>query len=53
MQKVCDLGLHEKAFIIIGVCPLRSEKTAEFLRTKVPGVYVPGTVVERMRKAQD
>ena len=53
MQKVCDLGLHEKAFIIIGVGPLRSEKTAKFLRTKVPGVYVPDAVVERMRKAQD
>jgi len=53
MQKVCELGLHEKAFILIGVGPLRSEKTAEFLRTKVPGVYVPDAVVERMRKAQD
>lgn len=50
MHRVCDLGLHEKAFIIIGVGPLRSEKTAEFLRTKVPGVYVPDAVVERMRK---
>ncbi len=53
MQKVCELGLHEKAFFIIGVGPLRSEKTAEFLRTKVPGVRVPESVVERMRKAQD
>ena len=53
MQKVCDLGLHEKSFILIGVGPLRSEKTTEFLRTKVPGVYVPDVVVERMRKAKD
>ena len=53
MQKVRDLGLHEIAFIIIGVGPLRSEKTAEFLRTKVPGVYVPDTVVQRMRRAQN
>ena len=53
MQKVCDLGLHEKSFILIGVGPLRSEKTAEFLRMKVPGVIVPDAVVERMRKAQD
>lgn len=53
MQKVRDLGLHEKSFILIGLGPLRSEKTAEFLRTKVPGVYVPDAVVERMRKSQD
>ncbi len=50
MQKVCDLGLHEKSFILIGVGPLRSEKTAEFMRTKVPGVYIPDEIVERMRK---
>lgn len=50
MQKVCDLGLNEKSFILIGVGPLRSEKTAEFLRTKVPGVYMPDKIVERMRK---
>ena len=51
MQKVRDLGLHEKCFILVGVGPLRSEKTAEFLRTKVPGVVVPDAVVERIRKA--
>ena len=50
MEKVCDLGLHEKCFILVGVGPLRSEKTAEFMRTKVPGVAIPDSVVERMRK---
>lgn len=53
MQRVRDLGLHEKAFILIGLGPLRSEKTAEFLRTKVPGVRIPDVIVERMRRAQD
>jgi methylenetetrahydrofolate reductase (NADPH) len=50
MQKVRDLGLHEKCFMLIGVGPLRSEKTAEFLRTRVPGVSIPDAIVERMRK---
>jgi methylenetetrahydrofolate reductase (NADPH) len=50
MQKVRDLGLHEKCFILIGVGPLRSEKTAEFMSTKVPGVFIPDEIVERMRK---
>jgi methylenetetrahydrofolate reductase (NADPH) len=53
MEKVRDLGLNEKCFILIGVGPLRSEKTAEFLRTKVPGVRVPDAIVERMHRAQD
>ncbi len=50
MQRVRDLGLHEKVFILIGVGPLRSEKTAEFMRTKVPGVWIPDAVVERLAK---
>lgn len=51
MRKVCELGLHEKCFILIGVGPLRSERTAEFLLTRVPGVHIPDVLVERMRKA--
>jgi len=50
MKRVCDMGLHEKAFILIGVGPLRSERAAEFMRTKVPGVFIPDAVVERLRK---
>ncbi len=50
MQQVRDMGLHEKAFYLVGVGPLRSEKAAEFMRTKVPGVYIPDEIVERLRK---
>jgi len=50
MQRVRDLGLHEKVFFLVGVGPLRSEKAAEFMRTKVPGVYIPDEVVERLRQ---
>lgn len=50
MQRVRDLGLHEKVYLLIGVGPLRSEKVAEFMRTKVPGVWIPDVLVERMAK---
>ena len=50
MQRVRDLGLHEKAFILVGVGPLRSERAAEFMRTKVPGVFIPDALIERLRK---
>jgi methylenetetrahydrofolate reductase (NADPH) len=50
MQQVRDLGLHERVFILVGVGPLRSEKAAEFMRTKIPGVHIPDEVVERLRK---
>lgn len=50
MGRVRELGLHEKVFILVGVGPVRSEKTAEFMRTKVPGVVIPDAVVERLAK---
>ncbi|WP_420641553.1 methylenetetrahydrofolate reductase [Candidatus Leptofilum sp.] len=50
MTRVRDLGLHEQAFILVGVGPLRSDKAAEFMRSKVPGVFIPDAIVERLRK---
>jgi methylenetetrahydrofolate reductase (NADPH) len=34
----------------VGVGPLRNEKVAEFMRTKVPGVWIPDEVVDRLAK---
>jgi methylenetetrahydrofolate reductase (NADPH) len=48
MEQAVDMGLHEKAFILVGVGPLRSDKAAEFMRTKVPGVHIPDAVVARL-----
>ena len=50
MQQVVDMGLHEKAFMLIGVGPLRSEKAANFMRNKVPGVWIPDEIVDRLAK---
>src|SRR5690606_27862879 len=37
--------------VIAGIWPLVSARNAEFLANEVPGVVVPDTVVERMRRA--
>ncbi len=50
MRRVCDLGLHERVFILVGVGPIKSPRSAEFMRTHVPGVVIPDSVVERMNK---
>jgi methylenetetrahydrofolate reductase (NADPH) len=50
MDRVRDMGLDEKVFILVGVGPLRSERVAEYMRTNVPGVRIPDEVVERLRK---
>ena len=53
MTAVRDLGLHEKCFILVGVGPLPSAKTARWFRTRVPGVHIPDAVIARMDKAAD
>jgi methylenetetrahydrofolate reductase (NADPH) len=50
MKRVRDMGLHEKAYFMVGVGPLRSERAAEFMRSKVPGVHIPDEIIERLRK---
>ena len=39
--------------VIAGIWPLLDLRNAEFLANEVPGVSVPQTIVERMRRAQE
>ena len=48
-----DQGLHEKAFILVGVGPLASAKTAKWIRSNVPGIHIPDPVIKRLEGAQD
>jgi len=50
MRQVRDLGLHQRAFILVGVGPLRSARAAEFIRDRVPGVRIPDAVMDRLAK---
>jgi 5,10-methylenetetrahydrofolate reductase len=50
MAKVRDLGVHEQVFILVGVGPVRSAKSAEWMRANVPGVWIPDDVIERLKK---
>ena len=51
MARVRDLGLHEKCFILVGVGPLASAKTARWMRSNVPGIHIPDAIIERLEKA--
>lgn len=50
MKRVRDMGLHEKAYILIGVGPLRSDRAAEYMRSNVPGVSIPDEIIYRLKK---
>lgn len=53
MTGVRELGLHQKCFILVGVGPLPSARTARWMRASVPGVHIPDQIVERLEKARD
>lgn len=53
MSKVRDLGLHEKVFILPGVGPLASARSAEWIRSNVAGVHIPDAVIRRLAGAKD
>jgi len=53
MRHVEELGLLDRIFILVGVGPLRSAKSAEWIRTHVPGVHIPDQVVKRLSGAAD
>jgi methylenetetrahydrofolate reductase (NADPH) len=53
MDQVEALGLLDKVFILVGVGPLRSAKTAEWMRRNVPGMHVPDRLIARLAGAKD
>ncbi len=53
MAAVRDAGIHEKVFILAGVGPLASARSAEWIRGNVPGVHIPDAVVRRLKGAVD
>jgi len=51
MKRVCDLGLHEKVYILAGVSPIKTLGAARYMARSVPGMDVPDEIVKRMEKA--
>src|SRR5210317_37997 len=53
MAKSRDLGLLEQCFIIPGVGPLASARTALWIRSNVPGIHIPDAIIERLEGAAE
>jgi len=51
MEKVVEMGLHEKVCILAGVGPLKSSGAARYMRDKVPGMIVGDYYVNEMERA--
>ena len=53
MGKVRDLGLDRQCFILVGVGPLASARSARWIRAHVPGVHIPDRVIASIAGATD
>lgn len=49
MEAVRDRGLHDKVKILAGVAPIKSVGAAKYMKTRVPGMDVPDSVVARLQ----
>ena len=53
MAEAGDKGLLDKVFILAGVGPMASAKSASWIRTNVPGVHIPDWVIKRLEGAEN
>jgi len=52
MSAVREAGSHERVFILPGVGPLASARSAEWIRDNVAGVHIPDAIIKRLRGAE-
>ena len=52
MDRVRDMGLTERCYILVGVGPMPSAKTASWIRDNVPGVHIPDEIIRRLLGAK-
>lgn len=53
LEQLDKRDVLNKVFILVGIVPLRNLKAALYLHNKVPGISLPGKILERMEKAGD
>lgn len=46
-------GLHERAYILAGVTPLKGWRAAKYMHDCVPGISVPEDIISRLENAED
>ena len=51
LEAIDARGILDKIYILGGVTPIRSKKMAEYLHEVIPGVTIPGKILERFANA--
>lgn len=53
MARLSEHGITGKLSVLVGIVPLRSAKSARWIREKLFGAIIPDAIVERMERASD
>jgi methylenetetrahydrofolate reductase (NADPH) len=53
LARLDEHGITEKLSVLIGVVPLRSVRSANWIREKLFGAIIPDAIVDRMARATD
>jgi methylenetetrahydrofolate reductase (NADPH) len=53
LEQLDKRNILEKAYILVGIAPLRSLKSALHLNNEIPGVIIPDKIIKRIEKAGD
>ena len=53
LNEIAKRGILDKVYIMVGLTPLKNYKTAAYMNSKIPGVFVPEKVLKRMEAAKD
>jgi methylenetetrahydrofolate reductase (NADPH) len=53
LARLADAGLMERVFILVGIGPIASAKSARWMNEKLFGVHVPEALIQRLEGAAD
>jgi len=53
LNEMAKRDILDKVYIMVGLTPLKSYKTAAYMNEKIPGVFVPEKILKRMEVAKE
>jgi methylenetetrahydrofolate reductase (NADPH) len=53
LQRLADEGLNGRVSILVGIAPLASARSANWMREQLPGVIIADSIVARLTQATD
>lgn len=53
LNEIAKREILDKVYIMIGITPLKNYKTAAYMDKKIPGVFVPKGILNRMEAAKE